>query len=97
MIASMQQEKHDRARTEIEGNVLSHFRAGMAVHLQFLKTPPLDLAHANDHAAQAPLKALRIRPKHAIENLGQILQVRDVVDFGTLRRHGLSLYNGEIA
>jgi hypothetical protein len=41
VVALMQQEKHDRARTEIEGNVFSHLRAGVAVQIQFLEASPL--------------------------------------------------------
>ena len=59
----------------------------MAVHRQFFKPPPLDLTHSNNLAIESLLDSLRIRPQNGIDNLRQILKVRDVVDLRKLRDH----------
>jgi hypothetical protein len=80
VISFVEQEKHDRAKAEVERNVLANFRPRVTVDLQFFKSPPLDFAHPNDRAIEAATDALRIRPQNGIDHLRQVLQVRDVVD-----------------
>ena len=60
----------------------------MAVNRQFFKPAPLDLTHSNNPAIESPLDSFRVRPQDGIDNLRQILKVRDVVDLRKLRNHG---------
>jgi hypothetical protein len=87
VISSVQQEQHDRAWAEIERDVLSNLRAGVTIHLKFLKPPALNLAHPDDCTVQCAPAALRIGPEDTIDDLREIIQVRDVIDLLVLRRH----------
>jgi hypothetical protein len=89
MISPVQQKQHYRARTKVEWNVFAHFRAGVAVYLEFFQAPPLYLAHSDDLAIQLTPNALSVRPQNVIGDLRQILQVRYVIDLRARRNHGL--------
>src|ERR1700680_2005356 len=88
MISFVKQEQHYRSWAEVKWNVFSNLRSWMAVHLQFLKPTPLYLAHSDNHTIHFPTNTLRVRPQNIIDNLRQIFQMRYVVDFRALRKHG---------
>lgn len=61
----------------------------MTLNLKFLKAAAFNFAHSDNLAIQFSEGALRIRPDHAVNHLGEILQISDVVNFGAIWWHGL--------
>jgi hypothetical protein len=83
MIGAVDHVKHDGARTEVEGDIVTDPRPLMARNLQAFKSTAFDLIHANLLSRTSLPEYLPVSQQLAgIHDRAQVVNVRDVVDLG---------------